>query len=143
MFFLLYYFNKIEYEVTFGGACSSNATVWQLLSFFPLATVHHCVKSVHIRSYSGPHFPLIRTECCVSLSIQSECEKMGENADRNNSEYRHFLRSAYNEVSAGLEKYCRQFTARTQFFFFFVYFKNFSSLHIYLYFFPSPMALCI
>ena len=28
----------------------------------------HCVKSVYIRSYSGPHFP--------SLRIRSECGKM-------------------------------------------------------------------
>ena len=45
-------------------------------------TLNHinCVKSVRIRSYSGPHFPafwlnLERYE--VSLCIQSECGKMG------------------------------------------------------------------
>ena len=39
----------------------------------------HCVKSVCIRSYSGPHFPAIgmNTErYFVSLRIQSECGKM-------------------------------------------------------------------
>ena len=39
----------------------------------------HCVKSVHIRSYSGPHFPAfgLNTERYgVSLRIQSECGKM-------------------------------------------------------------------
>ena len=37
----------------------------------------HCVKSVRIRSYSGPHFPAfgLNTEY-VSLHIQSECGKM-------------------------------------------------------------------
>ena len=38
-----------------------------------------CVKSVHIRSYSGPHFPefgLNRKRYSVSLRIQSECGKM-------------------------------------------------------------------
>ena len=30
----------------------------------------HCVKSVRIRSYSGPHFPVF------GLNIQSECGKM-------------------------------------------------------------------
>ena len=30
----------------------------------------HCLKSVRIRSYSGPHFPAFR------LRIQSECGKM-------------------------------------------------------------------
>ena len=38
----------------------------------------HCVKSVHIRSYSIP--------CPV---------RMRENSDQNNSEYGHFLRSLY------------------------------------------------
>ena len=52
------------------------------------------MKSVRIRSYSGPHFFRIfphsdwirrHTPC-----IQSEC---GKNVDQNNSEYGHFLRS--------------------------------------------------
>ena len=39
----------------------------------------HCVKSVRIRSYSGPHFPAfgLNTERFTeSLRIQSECGKM-------------------------------------------------------------------
>ena len=39
----------------------------------------HCVKSVRIRSHSGPHFPAfgLNTErYSVSLRIQSKCEKM-------------------------------------------------------------------
>ena len=39
----------------------------------------HCVKSVHIRSYSGPNFPAfeLNTErYSVSLRIQSKCGKM-------------------------------------------------------------------
>ena len=39
----------------------------------------HCVKSVCVRSYSGPHFPPfgLKTERYgVSLRIQSECGKM-------------------------------------------------------------------
>ena len=36
----------------------------------------HCVKSVRIRSFSGPYFPAF-----------------GLNTDQNNSEYEHFLRS--------------------------------------------------
>ena len=39
----------------------------------------HCVKTVLIRSYSGPHFPAIglNTEIYgVSLRIQSECGKI-------------------------------------------------------------------
>ena len=41
-----------------------------------MATQIHCVKSVRIRSYSGPY------------SV-----KMRENTDQKNSEYGHFLRS--------------------------------------------------
>ena len=40
---------------------------------------HHCVKSVCIRSYSGPYFPAfgLNTEKYgVSLRIQCECEKI-------------------------------------------------------------------
>ena len=40
---------------------------------------NHCVKSVHIWSYSGPHFPVfgLNTERDgVSLHIQSECREM-------------------------------------------------------------------
>ena len=43
-------------------------------------TTGHCVKSVNIRSYSGPYFPAfgLNTERYgVSLRIQSECGKMG------------------------------------------------------------------
>ena len=39
----------------------------------------HCVKSVRIRSYFGPHFPAFRLNTeryFLSLRIQSECEKM-------------------------------------------------------------------
>ena len=43
---------------------------------------------MRIRSYSGPHFSRIFPH--LSLRIQSEC---GENADQNNFEYGHFLRS--------------------------------------------------
>ena len=38
----------------------------------------HCVNSVRIRSYSGPHFSVFG---------------LRENADQNNSEYGHFSRS--------------------------------------------------
>ena len=43
----------------------------------------HCVKSVHIRSYSGPHF----------LAF-------GLNTDHNNSIYGHFLRSVDNPYNS-------------------------------------------
>ena len=41
--------------------------------------MYHCVKSVHIRGYSGPHFSafgLNREKYGVFLRIQSECGKM-------------------------------------------------------------------
>ena len=42
-------------------------------------TAFHCVKSVRIWSYSGPHFPafgLNMVRYIVSLRIQSECGNM-------------------------------------------------------------------
>ena len=53
----------------------------------------HRVKSAHIRSYSGPHFSLIWTEQGKILRISPYSVGMWENADQNNSEYGHFLRS--------------------------------------------------
>ena len=48
---------------------------WKFITVFR----EHCVKSIHIRSYSGLHFPAfgLNTERYgVSLRIQSECGKM-------------------------------------------------------------------
>ena len=59
----------------------------------------HFVKSARIRSYSGPYFPAfgLNTErYSVSLCIQHSVRIL-ENADQNNSEYGHFLRSANKE----------------------------------------------
>ena len=47
-------------------------------TLLPTTTVYQCVKSVRIRSYSGPY----------SLS-------MPENTDQNNSKYGHFSRSVF------------------------------------------------
>ena len=44
---------------------------------------HHCVKSVRIRSYSGPYFPAF-----------------GLNTLQNNSEYGHFSRSAFWPITS-------------------------------------------
>ena len=44
--------------------------------------ISHCVKSVRIRSYSGPHFP------AFELNMERHGVRMRENADQNNSEYR-------------------------------------------------------
>ena len=46
---------------------------------YTLASFSYCVKSVRIRSYSGPHFfafGLNTERYSVSLRIQSECGKM-------------------------------------------------------------------
>ena len=43
------------------------------------ALITNCVKSVHIQSYSGPHFPafgLNMERYSISLQIQSKCGKM-------------------------------------------------------------------
>ena len=59
----------------------------------------HCIKSICIRSYSGPHIPhifthsdWIRTDTPYHsvFSPNTKCEK---NSDQNNSEYGHFLSS--------------------------------------------------
>ena len=52
----------------------------------------HCVKSVRIRSYCGPHFSAfgLNTE---RRSIFPYSVRMQENVDQNTSEYGHFLGS--------------------------------------------------
>ena len=65
--------------------------------------MEHCVKSVPIQSYSGPHFPAfvlygeirsIQSELFGLYSNYTEYSvRMRENADQNNSEYDHFSRS--------------------------------------------------
>ena len=52
---------------------------------------YHCVKSVRIRSYSGPYFPTFG----LNTDRYSVSVRMRENMDQNNSEYEHFLRSVY------------------------------------------------
>ena len=46
----------------------------------------HCVKSAHIQSYQGLHFPAFGLNLIYSV-------RMWENTDQNISEYGHFLRS--------------------------------------------------
>ena len=53
----------------------------------------HCVKSVRIRSYSGPHFPAFG----LNIRISPHSVRMRENVDQNNSEYGHFSRSESND----------------------------------------------
>ena len=55
-----------------------------LFSEFLTVGLSHCVKNLRIRSYSGQHFPAFGLPYSV---------RMRENADQNNCEYGHFLRS--------------------------------------------------
>ena len=50
----------------------------------------HSVKSVRIRSYSGPYFPV------SAHRISSFSVRMWKNTDQNNSDYGHILRSGFN-----------------------------------------------
>ena len=51
------------------------------LIFFSFLAIH-CVKSVRIRSYSGPHFSRIRTEYGEILRISPYSVRMRENAGK-------------------------------------------------------------
>ena len=71
-----------------------------LFNHFCLIDYYYYVKSVHIRSYSGPHFP------AFELNTERDMAQMPENADQNNSEYGKFLRIVFihtfeNPVSNG------------------------------------------
>ena len=60
-----------------------------LTNIFLVGYQVHCVKSVCIRSLSGPHFPAFERNtkrCEVSLCIQSKCWKIRTRS----SEYGHF-----------------------------------------------------
>ena len=72
--------------------CVKYARKWIFTDLYlPYTGKDHCIKSVHIRSYSGPHFPAfgLKVLCIFPYSVQ-----MWENTDQNNSEYGHFLRGA-------------------------------------------------
>ena len=61
-----------------------------------------CVKSVRIRSYSGPYFPhsdwIQRVRSVYPYSV-----RMRKNADQNNSEYGHFLSSDVQQSQGMIE----------------------------------------
>ena len=65
------------------------AVLMQKVSSLPFCKYYlHCLKSVYIQSYSGPHFSTFR------LNSISYSAGMRENEDQNKSEYKRFLRSA-------------------------------------------------
>ena len=60
-------------------ALNNTISLYINISFY-LSILQHCVKSVRIRSYSGPYFPKfgLNTErCTASLGIQCKCGKYG------------------------------------------------------------------
>ena len=59
--------------------------------FNQILNTHHCVKCVHIRSYSGLYFPAFALNTEIRYSV-----RMRESTYQNNSKYGHFLRSASN-----------------------------------------------
>ena len=61
-------------------------------------SVLHCIKSVRIWSYSGPHFSRIFRHSEYLSVFSPNAGKCGKNADQNNSEYGHFLRGAYSTL---------------------------------------------
>ena len=65
------------------------------LQFSAMFSAHfHCVKSACIRSYSGPHFSWIFP--VFGLNTERYSVQIRENtAGQSNSEYGHFLRSAF------------------------------------------------
>ena len=70
--------------------------------------ISHCVKSVQIRSFSGPYFPAfgLNTERCrVSLHIQSEWGKIWT---RKKSVFGHFSRSV-REMNCSLNQLVQYF----------------------------------
>ena len=60
----------------------------------------HGVKRVHIRSYSGPHFPGFSRS-------RTEYGKSAKNADQNNSEYGLFLSSDLGSLNSSKIKPCK------------------------------------
>ena len=66
----------------------------------------HSVKSIHSLRYSGLHFPIfgLNMERYSILRISPYSVWMQENADQNNSDYKHFLRSVVSWCLTRCEK---------------------------------------
>ena len=86
--------NKPRYK---SSACALNGitnpwTVFLVKLLYPYSYWEiHCVKSVRIRGFSGPHFPAFWLNTIIRISPYSV--QMRESTDQNNSKYGHFLRS--------------------------------------------------
>ena len=62
------------------------------------------VKSVRIRSYCGPNFPAFGLNTEIRLRVSPYSVRMQENADQNNPEYEHFLRSASKFITSSYKQ---------------------------------------
>ena len=60
-------------------------------SFFKIEM--HCVKSVHIRIFSGPYFPAFELNTERYRVSRKKIQRDTEYLDQKNSEYGHFLSS--------------------------------------------------
>ena len=118
---------RVFYHVCFGFGVSHNVELWEMIgercgyvnggAFIVVAAdkydvnkcccsacyssrmCHcHCVKSVRIRSYSGPYFPTFELNTKRYGSNSPYSVRMQENTDQNNSEYGHFLRTMWHEL---------------------------------------------
>ena len=56
----------------------------------------HCVKSVQLRSFSGPYFPVFGLNTETSKSPYSV--RIQENTDQKNSVFRHFSRNGHLQM---------------------------------------------
>ena len=72
-------------------------TVYNFLYIYTSCRRKHCVKSVRIRSFSGPYFPAfgLSTERYVVYGIQSECGKIRTRKSPNKDTFHAVKRSSY------------------------------------------------
>ena len=84
-------------------------------SFYSWSSKNDCVKSVRIRSYFGPHFPIfeLNTERYgVSLRIQSDCGKMRTRITPNTNTFHSVLiMKVFLSAKVISELYIRTFVA--------------------------------
>ena len=81
-FVFVYFLDFKELKFQYFNFQRSNYDSFKTSEFCCKEGFHHCmycVKSVRIRSYSGPYFPAFRLNmerCGISLRIQSKCGRI-------------------------------------------------------------------
>ena len=84
--------------------------------------LRHCMKSVRIRGFSGPYFPIFRLSTerySVSLCIQSECGKIRIRKTLNTdifhavSVLRHYIRINRVQIQTAIDTWLRLVTYKT------------------------------